>query len=275
MKSYIRNPSSCNFPQRITEFHWKNTPRARIRTDEQPTLHPEPSLVPSNLPPGPHNTTDRISERVEREGEGTSGYAGWRGRRARGRRRGTGRSGEARAWGRRRGGSRDRSRAPGASRRRPSARTARPGRPGGPAGGARGAPPRRLRGPRRRGRGGGAGRAAASPLLRRSRGVLLGLEWRSPAATETKTHPPKGEEAIGAEVEREGAVPAVGLRSNGLDQFRALRTRSVQRGLSDRRSHMRQLGQLQETPYIFFIVRNRDFDRKISSNIFFKVVIQM
>jgi hypothetical protein len=63
-------------------------------------------------------------------------------------------------------------------------------------------------------------------LLRRSRGVLLGLEWRSPAATETKTHPPKGEEAIGAEVEREGASPAVGSESNGLDRARALLTRT-------------------------------------------------
>ena len=65
--------------------------------------------------------------------------------------------------------------------------------------------------------------------------------WSGAAQQRRRRRPARGEEAIGAEVEREGAVPAVGLRSNGLDQFRALRTRSVQRGLSDRRSHMRQL----------------------------------
>lgn len=107
-------------------------------------------------------------------------YVGWRGRTARGHRRGTGRSGAARAWGRRRGGIRDRTRAPGASRRRPSATTARPGRPAGPAAGARGAPlrgppqPRAREGTRRQRRGGGCG--AASPLLSRSRG------WGSGAA---------------------------------------------------------------------------------------------
>jgi hypothetical protein len=47
---------------------------------------------------------------------------------------------------------------------------------------------------------------------------LLGLEWRSPAATETKT---RGRKAIGAEVDSEGGASAVDWGSNGLDIVRS------------------------------------------------------